>query len=64
MVRISNIIEIVIGVVLIVLAFGLFHEIPNSGDDVVFYIFFMIFAGFGGFAFIADSIENLIKNKK
>lgn len=59
----TQILKIAFGIALLILAIGLFINLPDRGDDAVFYIFFGLFAGIAGVAALADGIEDLIKNK-
>lgn len=65
----ASIITSLFGLFLITLAIGLFQSIPSCKDeDIIFYIFGMIFSGFGGFCFllagIADYNKAIKQNKK
>lgn len=61
--KISGILTIIFGLFLIALAVGLFQSLPTTkADDIVFYIFGIIFSGFGGFAFICAGIEDYNKH--
>lgn len=65
--KMSAIITVIFGLFLIALAIGLFQSLPTAkADDIVFYVFGMIFSGFGGFAFICAGITdyNKVKDEK
>lgn len=58
-----GIISIAIGVFLVAVAIGLFQSIMSAKDDtdLLFYIFGIIFSGFGGLGFILGGIEDYNK---
>lgn len=60
-----GIISIAIGVFLVAIAIGLFQSIMSAKDDadLVFYIFGILFSGFGGLGFILGGIEDYNKGK-
>lgn len=65
----ASIITGLFGLFLIAIAIGLFQSIPScKDDDIIFYIFGIIFSDFGGFCFllagIADYNKAIKQNKK
>lgn len=65
--KLSAIITIFFGLFLIALAIGIFQSLPTAkADDIIFYVFGIIFSSFGGFAFICAGITdyNKAKNEK
>lgn len=65
----SAILTITFGLFLIAIAIGIFQSISTAKeDDIIFYIFGIIFSGFGGLAFIcagiADYNNKVNKNEK
>lgn len=65
----ASIITGLFGLFLIAIAIGLFQSIINAkAEDIIFYIFGIIFSGFGGFCFllagIADYNKAIKQNKK
>lgn len=65
----ASIITGLLGLFLIAIAIGLFQSIINvKAEDIIFYIFGIIFSGFGGFCFllagIADYSKAIKQNKK
>lgn len=65
----ASIITCLFGLFLIALAIGLFQSISScKEEDILFYIFGVIFLGFGGFCSILAGIEDYNKaikqNKK
>ena len=60
--KLSAILTILFGLFLITIAIGIFQSIfVAEADDIIFYIFGMIFSGFGGFAFVCAGINNYNK---
>lgn len=61
--KISSIITIVFGIILIILSIGVYASLPSAKDDadVTFYLLMMAFAGFGGICLIIAGIIDLIK---
>lgn len=63
--KISGIITILFGIFLIVLAIGIFQSLPTAkSDDIIFYVFGMIFSGFGGLCFVLAGISDYNKSCK
>lgn len=63
--KISGIITILFGLLLIAIAIGIFQSIPNCKDDadVVLYILLLICSGFSGVCFILAGIADYNKAK-
>lgn len=53
------------GLFLIAIAIGLFQTLPScEKDDIIFYIFGIIFSGFGGICFVLAAISDYNKSMK
>jgi len=63
--KISGIITILFGLLLIAIAIGIFQSIPSCKDDadIVLYILLLICSGFGGICFILAGIADYNKAK-
>lgn len=61
----ASIITGIFGLFLIATAIGLFQSISScKDDDIVFYIFGVIFSGFGGFCFLLAGITDYNKSNQ
>ena len=54
-----GIFQIVIGIIFVAIAIGIFYTIERAKDDaeLVIYIFMMLFTGFGGLSLVASGIN-------
>lgn len=61
----ASIITCLFGLFLIALAIGLFQSTINAkDDDIIFYIFGIIFSGFGGFCLLLAGIADYNKSNQ
>jgi energy-converting hydrogenase Eha subunit G len=63
--KIVGIVSIFFGLFLIALAIGIFQSLPTAkADDIIFYIFGMIFSGFSGLCLVLAGINDYNKSRK